>query len=75
MFNVFNHPNFIGLNNNLSFDATPKFKGDPCNGKAVIPGSGGEISHCGVSNNIGSFGRLSNDLGPRVIQFGLKFTF
>jgi hypothetical protein len=51
MFNVFNHPNFLGLDTNLALDRDT--------GKSTNP----------------NFGRLSQDRGPREIQFGLKFTF
>jgi hypothetical protein len=66
MFNVFNHVNFNTFNNQLAFDNTAQFAGDPCNGVA---------SHCGVANNLGSFGLATATRGPREIQFGFKFTF
>jgi hypothetical protein len=56
MFNVFNHANFTGLDNGLSFQGTAS------------------DANFGRSLN-GNFGRLGGDTGPRVLQFGLKFTF
>jgi hypothetical protein len=55
-FNLFNHPNFNGLDANLSFQNT---RTDANFGKAQNA----------------NFGRLGSDLGPRVIQFGFKFSF
>ena len=68
MFNVFNHANFRGLDNALSFDNN-RFIPDPDN-----PGELKKNPNLGNPQN-GNFGRLGSDLGPRVIQFGLKFSF
>jgi hypothetical protein len=56
MFNAFNHPNFIGIDNGLAFQNN---RNDANFGRSLNS----------------NFGRLGGDLGPRVIQFGLKFTF
>ncbi|MBI3654784.1 MAG: carboxypeptidase regulatory-like domain-containing protein [Acidobacteria bacterium] len=68
MFNVFNHANFNGLDNNLSFDNTATLP-DPNNPSRRVanPNFGKPINS--------RFGLLNGDLGPRVIQFGFKFNF
>jgi hypothetical protein len=66
MFNVFNTVNFNAFNNQLGFNNTAQFPGDPCNGVA---------SSCGVANNAGAFGTATSTRGPREIQFGFKFRF
>ncbi|MDQ2856843.1 MAG: hypothetical protein M3R68_10975, partial [Acidobacteriota bacterium] len=62
MFNVFNHTNFVGFNNNLQFD-----------GVQILAG-GATNPNFGKPNN-GNFGRLTAAQGPREIQFGFKFSF
>jgi hypothetical protein len=64
MFNVFNHANFTGVNNNLSFSNIAASPTDPCDGT---------VSTCGRPAS--NFGLLTGNRGPREIQLGLKFTF
>jgi len=82
MFNVFNHPNFNGVDTNLVFGnvGAQDFPGgrqaDPCNGATYVSTADGTTkrSQCGLSLN-GNFGRLGGNRGPREIQFGIKLTF
>jgi hypothetical protein len=82
MFNVFNHPNFNGVDTGLSFGnvGASDFPGgagaDPCNGATYISTADGTTkrSQCGLPAN-GNFGRMSGNRGPREIQFGIKLSF
>jgi hypothetical protein len=67
MFNVFNHPNFNGVDVNLAFDNVAVIR--DANGN--ITGPNPNFSKSTNSN----FGKLGGNRGPREIQFGLKFTF
>lgn len=61
MFNVFNHTNFVGFNNNLQFDGVQTLAAGP-------------NPNFGKPTN-GNFGRLTAAQSPREIQFGFKFSF
>jgi len=91
MFNVFNHPNFNGVDTNLAFNnvgaadfpsvpnptpATPRGpQFDPCNG-ATYKRADGTTARSGCGlSQNGNFGRLGGNRGPREIQFGIKLTF
>jgi hypothetical protein len=82
MFNVFNHPNFNGVDTNLAFGnvGASDFPGgpqaDPCNGATYKSTADGSTrrSQCGLPLN-GNFGRLGGNRGPREIQLGIKLTF
>jgi hypothetical protein len=60
-FNMFNHPNFANPISNLNALVASAGRIDPTSGQVL---------------NAGNFGRIiSTSNNPRIIQFGLKFTF
>jgi hypothetical protein len=63
MFNALNHTQFNGVNTSLGY-----------NFANFLSPNGKPLPGFGQSTNP-SFGQLSSDLGPRTIQFGLKFGF
>jgi len=91
MFNLFNHPNFNGVDTNLAFNnvgasdfpsvsnptpATPRGpQFDPCNGATYTRVDGSTARSPCGLSQNGNFGRLGGNRGPREIQFGIKLSF
>jgi hypothetical protein len=65
LFNLFNHPNFNGFSNTAFIITQTPGSGS---GSSFVPGTI-------TAKPNSSFGILGSDLGPRNIQFGLKFSF